>query len=142
ALEVGGEVRAHGSRPDGAPWRVAVEAPTPGSRTIFRVVDLRDEAIATSGDYRNFREIDGVRYAHLIDPRSALPVPWQGFSVSVLHVQAARADAWATALSVLGPTEGLAVADSLGLAALFVVGKETGGYEARYTDAMAARLEP
>ncbi len=142
ALEVGGEVRAHGSRPDGAPWRVAVEAPTPGSRTIFRVLDLRDEAIATSGDYRNFHEIDGVRYAHLIDPRSALPVPWRGFSVSVLHVQAARADAWATALSVLGPAEGLALANSLGLAALFVVGDETGGYEARYTDAMAVRLEP
>ena len=142
ALEVGGEVRAYGSRPDGDPWRVAVEAPTPGSRTIFRVIDLRDAAIATSGDYRNFREIDGVRYAHLIDPRSALPVPWQGFSVSVVYREAARADAWATALSVLGPDEGLSLADSLGLAALFVVPGVSGGFEALYTTEMAERLDP
>ncbi|MGB5302737.1 MAG: FAD:protein FMN transferase, partial [Gemmatimonadota bacterium] len=128
--------------PDGEPWKVAVEAPTPGYRTVFRVLDLRDEAIATSGDYRNFHEIDGVRYSHLLDPRSGLPIPWQGFSVSVLHREAARADAWATALSVLGPDEGLALADSLGLAALFVVRGGTGGYEARYTAAMASRLEP
>ena len=141
ALEVGGEVRAHGSRPDGTPWRVAVEAPTPGSRTVFRVLDLRDEAIATSGDYRNFHELDGVRYSHLLDPRSALPIPWRGFSVSVLHREAARADAWATALSVLGPDEGLALADSLGLVVLFVVQGETGRYEARYSAAMASRLE-
>ena len=141
ALEVGGEVRARGSRPDGAPWKVAVEAPTPGSRTIFRVLDLREEAIATSGDYRNFHEIDGVRYSHLLDPRSGLPIPWQGFSVSVLHREAARADAWATALSVLGPDEGLALADSLGLAALFVVRGGTGGYEALYTTEMAERLD-
>ena len=142
ALEVGGEVGARGSRPDGAPWRVAVEAPTPGSRTVFRVLDLRDEAIATSGDYRNFHEIDGVRYSHLLDPRSALPIPWRGFSVSVLHREAARADAWATALSVLGPDEGLALADSLGLVVLFVVQGETGRYEARYSAAMASRLDP
>lgn len=142
ALEVGGEVSARGARPDGEPWRVAVEAPTPGSRTIFRVLELRNEAIATSGDYRNFHEIDGVRYSHLLDPRSALPIPWQGFSVSVLHREAARADAWATALSVLGPDEGLTLADSLGLAALFVVEGKTGAHEARYTAAMASRLEP
>ena len=141
ALEVGGEVRARGSRPDGTAWRVAVEAPTPGSRTIFRVLDLRDEAIATSGDYRNFHEIDGVRYSHLLDPRSGLPIPWQGFSVSVLHREAARADAWATALSVLGPDEGSSLADSLELAVLFVVQGEAGGYEARPTAAMAMRME-
>jgi thiamine biosynthesis lipoprotein len=142
ALEVGGEVRARGERPDDTPWRVAVEAPTPGSRSVFRVLDLRDEAIATSGDYRNFHEIDGIRYSHLLDPRSGLPIPWQGFSVSVLHREAARADAWATALSVLGPDEGLDLADALGLAVLFVVPDEVGSYEARYTAAMASRLKP
>jgi thiamine biosynthesis lipoprotein len=140
ALEVGGEVRARGTRPDGSSWRVAVEAPTPGSRTIFRVLDLGNEAAATSGDYRNYHEIDGVRYGHILDPRSGLPVPWLGYSVTVLHVEAARADAWATALSVLGPDEGLAVADSLGLAVLFVVPGASGGYEARHTAAMAGRL--
>jgi thiamine biosynthesis lipoprotein len=142
ALEVGGEVRAHGVRPDGSPWRVAVETPTPGARTIFRVLDLRDEAIATSGDYRNFYEIDGVRYGHILDPRSGLPVRWQGYSVSVLHPEAARADAWATALSVLGPEDGLALAESLGLSVLFVVQVEGGRHEARFTSGMAGRLEP
>jgi len=142
ALEVGGEVRAHGTRPDGSAWRVAVEAPTPESRTIFRVLDLRNEAIASSGDYRNFYEIDGVRYGHILDPRSGFPVRWQGYSVSVLHPEAARADAWATALSVLGPDEGLALAESLGLSALFVVQVEGGRHEARFTAGMAGRLEP
>lgn len=142
ALEVGGEVCALGVRPDGSPWLVAVEAPTPESRTVFRVLSLRDEAVASSGDYRNFYEIDGVRYGHILDPRSGLPVRWQGYSVSVVHPEAARADAWATALSVLGPDEGLALAESLGLSALFVVQVEGARYEARYTADMAGRLEP
>lgn len=142
ALEVGGEARGQGSRPDGSPWRVAVEAPTPDSRTIFRVLELRDEAVATSGDYRNFFEIDGVRHGHVLDPRSGRPVRWQGYSVSVLHPEAARADAWATALSVLGPDEGLGLAESLGLTALFVVQVEEGRYVARYTSDLADRMEP
>jgi len=142
ALEVGGEVRAQGAKPDGSSWRVAVEAPTPESRTVFRVLDLLNEAIASSGDYRNSYEIDGVRYGHILDPRSGLPVRWQGYSVSVLHPEAVRADAWATALSVLGPDEGLALAESLGLSALFVVGVEGGRYEAHYTADMAGKLEP
>ena len=139
ALEVGGEVRARGSRPDGTLWRVAIDAPVPDSRTIFRVLELRDEAIATSGDYRNFYEIDGVRYAHILDPRTGEPVRWEGFSVSVLHSDAALADAWATALSVLGPDDGLALADDLGLAALFVLQRRDGGFEALSTRRMAER---
>ncbi|MDP2470905.1 MAG: FAD:protein FMN transferase [Candidatus Palauibacterales bacterium] len=142
ALEVGGEVRARGTKPDGSPWRVAVEAPTPGSRTVFHLIDLGNEAAATSGDYRNFYEMDGVRYGHIIDPRSGLPVRWKGYSVTVLHREAARADAWATALSVLGPEEGLRLADSLGLAALFVLPAANGGFVARPTAPMAGRLEP
>jgi thiamine biosynthesis lipoprotein len=142
ALEVGGEVRARGHRPDGSPWRVAVEAPTPSSRSIYRVIDLGNEAAATSGDYRNYFEDDGVRYGHILDPRSGLPIPWQGFSVTVVHPEAGRADAWATALSVLGPDEGLRLADSLGMAVLFVVPGEDGGYRALPTGAMAGRLEP
>lgn len=142
ALEVGGEVEARGSRPDGSAWRVAVEAPTPEARSVLRVLELRDEAVATSGDYRNFVIIDGRRYGHIIDPRSGRPVPWRGFSVSVLHREAARADAWATALSVLGPDDGLALADSLGIQALFVVPSAGGGFEELRTPRLGARLEP
>lgn len=141
ALEVGGEVSAHGERPDGAPWRVAIEAPTPGARTVFRVLELRDQAVATSGDYRNFVEFDGIRYSHLLDPRSGRPIPWRGFSVSVLHRQAAYADAWATALSVLGPEEGLALAEKLDLSVLFVVPTATGRFEVRYTGDVGTQLQ-
>ena len=141
ALEVGGEVRAHGVKPDGSGWRVAIEAPTPGARTIYRVIELRNEAIATSGDYRNYVTIGGTRTGHLIDPRTASPVPWRGFSVSVVHPEAALADAWATALSVLGPAEGLELAENLGLSAVFVFGSEADGFELSATADVAERLE-
>jgi thiamine biosynthesis lipoprotein len=142
ALEVGGEVKASGLRPNGAAWRVGVEAPIPGERSIVRVIELHDEAVATSGDYRNIVQVDGRTLGHIIDPRTGAPVPWRGFSVSVLHREAARADAWATALSVLGPDEGLQLADSLGISALFVVSTSAGGFEERYTADLRERLEP
>ncbi len=139
ALEVGGEVRAVGSRPDGSPWRVAIEAPVAGSRSIYRVMDLRDESVATSGDYRNFYVAGGIRYSHIIDPRTGAPTSWRGFSVTVVHPEAVRADAWATALSVLGPEEGLRLAEQRGLSVLYVI--EAGGrLESRATPPMASRL--
>ncbi len=141
ALEVGGEVRAHGVRPDGTAWRVAIETPTPESRTIFRVLELRDQAVATSGDYRNFIEVDGTRFSHLLDPRSGSPIPWRGFSVSVVHSEAAQADAWSTALSVLGPDEGLALAERLELSVVFVVPSEDGRFELRYTGDVGRQLQ-
>jgi thiamine biosynthesis lipoprotein len=141
ALEVGGEVRAHGVRPDGTAWRVAIEAPTPGSRTVFRVLELQDQAVATSGDYRNYFEVDGTRYSHLLDPRSGFPIPWRGFSVSVVHTQAALADAWATALSVLGPDEGFALAEKLELSVVFVVPSGDGRFELRYTGDVGGQLQ-
>jgi thiamine biosynthesis lipoprotein len=139
ALEVGGEVRASGRRPDGTGWTVAVEAPVPDMRSVYRVLQLRDEAVATSGDYRDFYEIGGVRYAHIIDPRTGRPVRWKGFSVTVVHREAARADAWATALAVLGPDEGFSLAEREGLAVLFVL-QTDGRLEARATAPMEARL--
>jgi len=140
-LEVGGEVRAHGRRPDGTAWRVAIETPTPGSRTIFRVLELHDQAVATSGDYRNYFEVEGTRYSHLLDPRSGFPIPWRGFSVTVVHEQAALADAWATALSVLGPDEGFSLAEELELSVVFVVPSGDGRFELRYTGDVGGQLQ-
>jgi thiamine biosynthesis lipoprotein len=120
-VEVGGEIHAHGTRRDGRPWRVGIERPYPGVRVVYRPVDLRDEAIATSGDYRNFFDLGGARYAHIIDPRSGRPIRYRGSLVSVVHESAATADAWATALAVLGPDAGFDMARREGLAALFVV---------------------
>jgi thiamine biosynthesis lipoprotein len=127
-VEIGGEVKVRGRKPDGSAWRVAIEAPESERRVLHRVVELVDMAVATSGDYRNFYEEDGVRYAHIIDPRTGHPVRHAGAAVSVLHRDAVVADAWATALSVLGPEEGMAVAEREGLAALFITAG-TDGYE-------------
>ncbi len=128
AVEVGGEVRALGVKPDGSPWRVGIEAPDPDARRVMRSIPLRNAAVATSGDYRNFYETDGTRYAHIVDPRTGRPVPWVGFSVTVMHPSATTADAWATGLSVLGPEAGLELARRDGLAVLFVLPDGSGGY--------------
>ena len=120
-LELGGEVRVSGENAARGPWRIAIEKPVEYGRVIQAVMLLRDVAVATSGDYRNFFEYAGRRYSHAIDPRSGYPVSHTAFSVSVLAETAARADALATALLVLGPDEGLRYADSNDLAASFLL---------------------
>jgi len=119
-VEVGGEVRCAGASHRGTPWRVAVERPVEGAREIFRVVELSGRALATSGDYRNFYEIAGRRFSHTIDPRTGRPVAHQLASVTVVHDECVTADALATALTVMGPREGLAFAEKQGLSVLFI----------------------
>ncbi len=119
-VEVGGEVRAHGRNPDGQPWRIGVERPD-GSSAVEQVVALDTMSMATSGDYRNYRELDGQRVSHTIDARTGEPIRHGLASVSVLHPSCAWADAWATALNVLGPEAGPALATRLDLPALFIV---------------------
>jgi thiamine biosynthesis lipoprotein len=141
-VEVGGDLRAGGRREDGRPWRVAIERPDPSARSIERVIELDDLSMATSGDYRNYYEKDGVRYSHLIDPRSARPIAHRLASVSVLHPNAVQADAMATALSVLGPAEGYALAEREDLAAYFIVREPDGAFRARATSAFALLDRP
>lgn len=117
-VEVGGELRGAGVKPDGQPWWVALEQVDPGSDEL--VLALHGLAVATSGDYRRYFERAGVRYAHTIDPRSGMPIANGLASVTVLHAQCMAADAWSTALTVLGRVEGLALAERQGLAARFV----------------------
>jgi FAD:protein FMN transferase len=132
--EIGGELRGRGVNAEGEPWRIAVERPDPGRRAVLRVVALTDQAMATSGDYRNFFELDGRRYSHSIDPATGRPVDHQLASVTVLAERCGEADAWATALLVLGPEQGRALADERGLAALFV---ERIGEELRLSESAA-----
>ena len=139
AVEVGGEVRVSGTKPDGTAWRVAIEQPVADTRVVARVLELHGGAVATSGDYRSFFEADGVRFAHIIDPRTGRPVAGEGFSVTVLHERAAYADAWATALSVLGPDEGLRIAEQNELAVLFLF-HENGDTVERASELMRAGL--
>lgn len=124
-VEVGGELRGAGIRPDGQPWWVELE-PLPDSGLPDMVLALHGLAVATSGDYRKFFMQDGRRYAHTIDPRTAMPVCNAVASVTVVHPQCMAADAWSTALTVLGPEQGLALAERQGLAARFVLRGDDG----------------
>jgi len=138
-VEIGGELRARGTKPDGSPWRVAIERPAAGRRAVHRVVELRDAAIATSGDYRNFFDAGGRRYSHSIDPRSGRPVTHGLASVSVVASSTMDADALSTALMVMGPADGIDFAREHGLAAHFIV-KSAGGLEETYTRAFERHL--
>lgn len=120
-VEVGGEVRVRGRRPTGALWRVGVEKPTDEGRRLHCVLELTDMAMATSGDYRNYYRNNGRRISHTIDPRTGRPVAHALASVTVLAADCLTADAWATALMVLGPEQGYNVAEREGLATLLLV---------------------
>ena len=134
-IEVGGEVRARGESRDSQPWRIGIERPD-GRGAVAAVVALDGEALATSGDYRSFWvDDDGRRYGHTIDPRTGSPVGHGLRSVSVIHETCAVADAWATALMVLGPAEGLRTARREGLAVLLVVEDGSGNLAVRSTAA-------
>ena len=137
-VEVGGEVRTAGHSPAGDPWRIAIErpptqstdprpriqAPATEAKTqpgLQKVLPFTNGSLATSGDYRNYWERDGVRYSHTIDPRTGRPVEHALASASVFHESCAFADAYATALMVLGPRNGLVWADENGIAALLLI---------------------
>lgn len=135
-VEVGGDLRAFGTKPDGESWRIGVVVPDQSQR-VQRVIEIRDMAMATSGDYLNYAEIEGRRYPHTIDPRTGRPVAHNLASVTVLHRACVMADAWATALNVLGPERAMALAEEQGLAVLLIV-REDGGFDERISHAMKA----
>lgn len=139
-VEIGGELRGAGVRFDGEPWRVAIEEPAATGRRVHRVVLLRDAAMATSGDYRNYYELDGERISHTIDPRSGEPIRHRLASVTVIHTEAAEADALATALNVLGSEAGYSLAEANGLAAYFLVRLEDGSFRSKTTPSFAPWL--
>ncbi len=123
-VDIGGDLRAGGVKPDGSAWRIGVERPIPGTREIHTIIEVQDIAVASSGDYRNLFVADERHYSHTIDPRTGYPVTDELGSVTVLHASARQADALATALSVLGLTEGYAFAQDRNLAVLFLVREE------------------
>ncbi len=140
-VEIGGEIRVAGDSPRGEPWRIAIEKPAPhttlsADRPVQETLVLTDAALATSGDYRNYFEVDGVRYSHTLDPRTGAPVRHELVSVTVIHPSATMADAWATALTVLGPDEAMAVAEREQLAVYLVI-REGDNYRSQTTAAMS-----
>lgn len=116
-----GELRALGTQADGRPWAVALENPQAGRRSAQGVIALQDLAVATSGDYRRFFDVGGARLSHTMDARRGAPVRGEVASVTVLAPSCMAADAWATALLVAGPADGLALAQRLGLEALWLL---------------------
>jgi thiamine biosynthesis lipoprotein len=123
---IDGEMRASGLRPDGEAWTIAVEAPDPGRRTPHAILALQDAAVATSGDYRHWVEVQGRRLSHTMDPRRGAPLIASPASVTVVARTCAEADAWATALMVLGLERGAALARKHGLDALFLLRDDEG----------------
>lgn len=132
-----GELRACGAQAGGQPWAVALESPQPGRRAVHGVVELANLAVATSGDYRRFVQVGNVRLSHTVDSRRAAPVNNSVASVTVLAPDCMSADAWATALLVAGPEEGLVLAQRMGLEVLFLVRRE-----GRWVDLGLGRFAP
>jgi FAD:protein FMN transferase len=143
-VELGGEMRSRGRKPDGSAWRVGVERPddSDAAGEFDLVIALEDEAVGSSGDYRVGFEFAGRRYSHTIDPRNGEPVRHPLTAVTVVAASAMQADAWAAALMVLGPQAGWEFARRHQLAAAFTVRQEDGGYVRRLTRAFEARRQP
>lgn len=120
-VEVGGEIRVSGKNAHGLDWTLGIESPKPGVRDLHTAVRIGQEALATSGDYRNMYELEGRLVSHTIDPHTGYPVPHALASVSVIHPSCMWADGYATALMALGPEKAEAFARKHGLAAMLLV---------------------
>ncbi len=127
-VEIGGEVKAAGQSPRQGPWRIAIESPVAESRGIQKVITPGEGGVATSGDYRNYFEEDGQRYSHTLDPRSGYPVNHHLASITIIHESVMLADAFATALDVMGPDGARAFARQYGLP-VFLITKSENGFE-------------
>lgn len=138
-VEIGGEMRMRGTKPGEQPWRIAVEQPVSLDRAVQRIIEPGNNAVATSGDYRNYFEEDGVRYSHIIDPRTGYPIQHNLVSVTVISETCMDADAYATALTVMGAEQALAFANQKGLAVLLVT-RENDQFK-EYTSTAFKRFE-
>ena len=127
-VEIGGELRAKGRNQHGKFWKIGVETPDTARRTPYTSLPLKDMAMATSGDYRNYFEASGVRYSHTIDPSTGYPITHMVASVTVLAKTTAEADGYATAINVMGAEDGLHLAKQINLPVLVIL-KTTEGFE-------------
>ncbi|MCZ2722800.1 FAD:protein FMN transferase [Marinomonas sp. 15G1-11] len=139
-IEVGGEIRSKGKKEDGGSWKIAIESPAGGHNVAQLIIDVDDLAIATSGDYRNYFEKNGVRYSHIINPKTGRPITHKLVSVTIIDKTAVMADGLATAITVLGPDKGLEFAEKHGIAAYLMIKKDF-GYEERVSTAFEPYLK-
>ena len=138
-VEIGGELIGKGLNKDNEIWQIGIENPDNNSDTIKRIIQLKDMAMATSGNYMNYFEKDGVRYSHTINPVTGKPIKHKLASVTVLDNSAMNADALATAFMVLGSEKALSLADNLEIAVHLII-KEGKHFEERYNDYFIAYL--
>jgi thiamine biosynthesis lipoprotein len=138
-VEIGGELRARGNAAAGRSWRVGIERPVEGGHVLGETVALANRAIATCGTTENFFVQDGRHYPHVIDPKTARPVEHPAMAASVVADTTMEADAWATALVVLGSERGYSLAQARGLAALLVTASGS-TFDVRVTDAFRTHL--
>jgi thiamine biosynthesis lipoprotein len=140
-VEIGGEVRTRGAKADGTPWRIGVEQPDDRERRIHAAVNLVNAGMATSGDYRNYFEHEGIRYSHTIDPATGRPVRHDLAAVSVVAPTCMEADALATAVLVMGDQKGYDWCVEHDVAAMFLVRQGEQIFE-RATPEFQKRIEP
>lgn len=119
-VDIGGELRLHGNKVENRPWTLAIERPIAG-QNVQRLIQIGNNAIATSGDYRNYFEAEGIRYSHTIDPRTGKPITHKLVSVTVINKSSMLADGLATAITVLGPKLGLEFAKKQQVPAFLLV---------------------
>ncbi len=143
-VDIGGELRASGHRPDGSGWRVGIERPqmarAVAQNEVVQVLEVSGLAIATSGDYRDYFELAGKRYAHTIDPATGWPADNTLASVTVLAPTALAADGYATAIMVLGPDKGMAWAEKHHAPVFMILRTGSDGFAERYNDRFAPYL--
>uniref|UniRef100_UPI003266DF03 FAD:protein FMN transferase n=1 Tax=Psychromonas algarum TaxID=2555643 RepID=UPI003266DF03 len=130
-VDIGGELRASGTKLQHVPWTLAIERPGAGLN-VQRLLHIGNNAIATSGDYRNYFEFDGIRYSHTIDPSTGRPINHKLVSVTVIDKSSMVADALATAITVLGPEKGLKFANML-KQPVFLLTKQGDGFIESFT---------
>ncbi|HAX11058.1 MAG TPA: FAD:protein FMN transferase ApbE, partial [Marinobacter hydrocarbonoclasticus] len=138
-VEVGGEVRTNGRKPDGTAWRLAIEQPIEQGRAVNSVVALDAQAMATSGDYRNYYESNGQRYSHTIDPETGKPIGHRLASVTVIAEDCMTADALATGFNVMGFDKAMGLATRENIPAFFIV-RGDNGFETHQTPAFSSYL--
>ncbi len=132
-VAIAGDIRARGRNGRGQPWTIAIEKPVPGQRAVERLIRVGDHSVSTAGDYRNFFEQNGQRYAHIINPHTGRPIPQTLASVTVVSDQSMVADAIDTALFAAGPELGFQLASEHHLAAFFILIGPDGSFQERYT---------
>ncbi|MHA2938617.1 FAD:protein FMN transferase [Vibrio sp. RC27] len=136
-VEIGGEIRLRGKNQQGVGWRIAIEKPVTNERAIQEIIEPGNMGLATSGDYRNYFEENGIRYSHIIDPKTGRPISHKVVSVTVLDSSTMTADGLATGIMVMGEVDGMALAEENDIPVFMVVKTQDG-----YKELSSSRFKP